>query len=40
MMPLIIRGENVENAKKGSKILKKLKFDRAQHFPNELSMGT
>ena len=41
MMPLIIRGENVENAKKkAQKILKEVKiFDRAQHFPNELSGG-
>ena len=41
MMPLIIRGENVTNAKKeAQKILKAVKiFDRAQHFPNELSGG-
>ena len=41
MMPLIIRGENVVNAKKeAQKILKLVKiFDRAQHFPNELSGG-
>ncbi len=41
MMPLIIRGENLENAKKkAQKILKEVKiFDRAQHFPNELSGG-
>ena len=41
MMPLIIRGENVENAKKkAQKILKEVKiFDRTQHFPTELSGG-
>ena len=41
MMPLIIRGENEENAKKkAEKILKEVKiFDRAQHFPSELSGG-
>jgi ABC-type lipoprotein export system ATPase subunit len=41
MMPLIIKGENLENAKKkAQKILKAVKiFDRAQHFPNELSGG-
>ena len=41
MMPLIIRGENLENAKKkAEKILKEVKiFDRAQHFPSELSGG-
>ena len=41
MMPLIIRSENVENAKKkAEKILKEVKiFDRAQHFPSELSGG-
>ena len=41
MMPLFIRGENEENAKKkAKKILKEVKiFDRAQHFPNELSGG-
>ena len=41
MMPLIIKGENTENAKKkGQNILKEVKiFDRAQHFPNELSGG-
>ena len=41
MMPLFIRGENEENAKrKAQKILKEVKiFDRAQHFPNELSGG-
>ena len=41
MMPLIIKGENEMNAKKeAQKILKAVKiFDRAQHFPNELSGG-
>ena len=41
MMPLIIRGENIKNAKKeAQKILKVVKiYDRAQHFPNELSGG-
>ena len=41
IMPLIIKGENTENAKKkGQNILKEVKiFDRAQHFPNELSGG-
>ncbi len=41
MMPLIIRGENLENAKKkAQKILKAVKiFDRSQHFPSELSGG-
>ena len=41
MMPLIIRGENLENVKKkAEKILKEVKiFDRAQHFPSELSGG-
>ena len=41
MMPLIIKGENVKNAKdKAKKILKAVKiFDRSQHFPNELSGG-
>ena len=41
MMPLIIRGENVEIAKKkAQKILKEVKiFDRTQHFPTELSGG-
>jgi ABC-type lipoprotein export system ATPase subunit len=35
MMPLIIKGENLENAKKkAQKILKAVKiFDRSQHFP-------
>ena len=41
MMPLFIRGENAENVKKkAQKILKEVKiFERAQHFPNELSGG-
>ena len=41
MMPLIIKGENADNAKKeAQKILKIVKiFDRSQHFPNELSGG-
>jgi len=41
MMPLIIKGENLENAKKkAEKILKAVKiFDRSQHFPSELSGG-
>ena len=41
MMPLIIKGENLENAKKkAQKILKAVKiYDRSQHFPNELSGG-
>ena len=41
MMPLIIRGENIENAKKKAQIiLKEVKiFERAEHFPNELSGG-
>ena len=41
MMPLIIKGENLENAKKkAQKILKAIKiFDRSQHFPSELSGG-
>ena len=41
MMPLIIKGENLTNIKKeAQKILKAVKiFDRAQHFPNELSGG-
>jgi ABC-type lipoprotein export system ATPase subunit len=41
MMPLIIKGENLENAKKkAQKILKAVKiFDRSQHFPSELSGG-
>ena len=41
MMPLIIKGENEMNAKKeAQKILRAVKiFDRAQHFPNELSGG-
>ena len=41
MMPLIIKGENVTNAKKeAEKILKAVKIlDRSQHFPNQLSGG-
>jgi ABC-type lipoprotein export system ATPase subunit len=41
MMPLIIKGENLENAKKkAQKILKAVKiYDRSQHFPSELSGG-
>ena len=41
MMPLIIKGENVKNAKKeAQKILKVVKIlDRSQHFPNQLSGG-
>ena len=41
MMPLIIKGENEEIAKKeAQKILRAVKiFDRSQHFPNELSGG-
>jgi len=41
MMPLIIKGENEEIAKKeAQKILKAVKIlDRSQHFPNELSGG-
>jgi ABC-type lipoprotein export system ATPase subunit len=41
MMPLIIKGENIEKAKnKAQTILKKVKiFDRSQHFPSELSGG-
>ena len=41
MMPLIIKGENMENAKdKAQKILKDVKIlDRYLHFPNELSGG-
>ena len=41
MMPLIINGENLHNAKKNAlKILKAVKiFDRSHHFPNELSGG-
>ena len=41
MMPLIIKGENEMNAnKEAQKILRAVKiFDRAQHFPNELSGG-
>jgi ABC-type lipoprotein export system ATPase subunit len=41
MMPLIIKGENVKNAKdKAKKILKAVKIlERSNHFPNELSGG-
>tara|TARA_Y100000816_G_scaffold219829_1_gene164870 strand:- start:13194 stop:13880 length:687 start_codon:yes stop_codon:yes gene_type:complete len=41
MMPLIIRGEKIANAKKeAEKILKVVKiFERSQHFPTELSGG-
>ena len=41
MMPLIIKGENMENAKNKAKtILKAIKIlDRSQHFPKELSGG-
>tara|TARA_A100001015_G_scaffold51910_1_gene57034 strand:+ start:31 stop:717 length:687 start_codon:yes stop_codon:yes gene_type:complete len=41
MMPLIIRGESLENAKtKTQKILKVVKiFERSKHFPSELSGG-
>ena len=41
MMPLIIKGENMENAKdKAQKILKDVKIlDRSLHFPHELSGG-
>ena len=41
MMPLIIKGENIVNAKKeAKKILKAVKIlDRSQHFPNQLSGG-
>ena len=41
MMPLIIKGENLSNAKiEAQKLLKAVKiFDRSQHFPNELSGG-
>ena len=41
MMPLIIKGVNLDDAKKeAQKILKTVKiFDRSQHFPNELSGG-
>ena len=41
MMPLIIKGENLVNAKKeAQKILKVVKIlDRSQHFPNQLSGG-
>ena len=41
MMPLIIKGESLANAKKeAKKILEVVKiFDRSHHFPNELSGG-
>ncbi len=41
MMPLIIKGTDLANAKKeAQKILKAVKiFDRSQHFPSELSGG-
>ena len=41
MMPLIIKGENLDNSKnKSQKILKAVKIlDRSEHFPNELSGG-
>ena len=41
MMPLIIKGESLANAKKkAKKILEAVKiFDRSHHFPNELSGG-
>ena len=40
MMPLIIKGENLVNAKKAQAILKTVKIlERSQHFPNELSGG-
>jgi len=41
MMPLIIKGENLNYAKnKAQKILKAVKIlERSQHFPNELSGG-
>jgi ABC-type lipoprotein export system ATPase subunit len=41
MMPLIIKGENLDNSKnKAQRILKAVKIlDRSQHFPNELSGG-
>ena len=41
MMPLIIKGENLDNSKnKAKKILKAVKIlDRSHHFPNELSGG-
>ena len=41
MMPLIIKGENLDNSKnKAKKILKAVKIlDRSQHFPSELSGG-
>ena len=41
MMPLLIKGNNIENAKvKAKKILASVKIlDRSNHFPNELSGG-
>ena len=41
MMPLIIKGENVSNAKKKAVVILKAVriLDRAQHFPSELSGG-
>ena len=42
MMPLLIKGENLENARKKAKNLltKAVKIlERSQHFPNELSGG-
>ena len=41
MMPLIIKGENLDNSKnKAKKILKAVKIlDRSHHFPSELSGG-
>ena len=41
MMPLIIKGENLENARKKAQVmLKSVKIlERSQHFPNELSGG-
>ena len=41
MMPLLIKGENKQNAlDKAKKILKSVKIlDRSSHFPNELSGG-
>jgi len=41
MMPLIIKGENITDAKKAATtILKAVKIlERSQHFPNELSGG-
>ena len=41
MMPLIIKGENLVNAKNKAKIILKAVniLERSQHFPNELSGG-